>query len=118
MRRIFAALALAAIVSCGGSTEPVATVNGTWTGVTGTQTFVMTIVSNSGAVTGSGTISSSSGPLATTIVGTYSPPIVTATLTSGLHPPINLVATVTGKSMTGSLNGSGFTGDAITLTRP
>lgn len=99
-------------------TAPPAT--GTWSGVivsTG-QSLSVTLNDVSGTVTGSGTLSFYPDALALTIVGTYTDATATLTMTTGLHPAIQLRGTVTGKTMAASLTGSGFTADAVTLTRP
>lgn len=111
---------LAGLVSCGGgsdsSTGPAKTgVTGTWIGSVGTQTLSMALVENSGVVSGSGSLTGVGGPFAQTITGAFTAPTLTITLTSGQHPPFTLTATLSGTALTGSLNGSGFTGDAITL---
>jgi hypothetical protein len=78
----------------------------------------VTLVENSGVVDGTGTITNTpSGTRALTITGTFANPSFTATLRSGTTTPFNLAATVSGNQMNGTLNGSGFTGDAIILTR-
>jgi hypothetical protein len=114
------AVLLAGLMSCSKSaTEPKPTVTGTWTGIRGSQLFTLSLVDNSGVVAGSGTLTNTpTGTRALTISGTFIAPTMTITMSSGTLQPISLVATVTGKSMGGTLTGSGFTGEAIELTRP
>lgn len=117
----FALFALAALAACSGgdAVAPPPVLNATWTGTTNGQTFSMILTENGGSVTGSGTLTNTpSGTLALTVTGSYASPNVSLSMTSGLHPAINLTAVVAGKTMTGTLQGSGFTGDAITLTKP
>ena len=121
MRQLWMTGLCALLVACGGSdaaTAPKNSVGGTWTGVVGGQTLSMTLVENAGAVTGTGTITNTpTGTRALTVTGTFVSPKLTATMTSGTVQPIALQATVAGTSMTGSLTGSGFTGEGITLAR-
>ena len=119
-RLVIAILALATIPACGGGgTDAKTTVDGTWTGQTGGQLLTLSLVQSGSGVTGSGTMTNTpTGTRALTVSGSFSNPTFTATLSSGSAEPINISANVTGKTMTGSLNGSGFTGDAITLSRP
>ena len=120
MRRLIALSAFALLIACGGSTSPAPpSVAGTWTGVTGAQTLSMTIVENSGVVNGSGTITGTlSGTVSLTISGTFTNPTLAVSMASGTFQPIGLTAVLSGKVLTGNLNGSGFTGDVIVLTRP
>jgi hypothetical protein len=99
-------------------TVTVASVAGTWVGATAAgQILSISLVENSGVVSGSGSLTGAGGPFAQTISGVFVAPTLTLTLSSGLHPPFNLQATLAGSTMTGALNGSGFANDAITLTK-
>ena len=119
MRRFAAVLAFAMLAACGDSTAPAPTVDGTWTGQTGSQLFTLTLNQSGTSVTGSGTVTNTpTGTRALTVVGSFNAPTLTATLSSGSIQPINLTASVNGKAMTGSLSGSGWNGEAITLNRP
>jgi hypothetical protein len=118
MKRLLIVAMLAVVTACSSSTAPKVTVAGTWTGVASTQALTMTLVENSGSVTGSGTLTNTpAGTIALVISGTFTGSTVSLTLASGLHPAINLSGTIVGNTMSGSLQGSGFSGDAITLTR-
>lgn len=98
----------------------VSPVSATWSGVISTslQSLSVTLVENSGVVNGTGLLSFSPSPLALTVTGTYTAPALTLTITSGLYPAIQLTGTISGKVLTATLTGSGFTGDAVVLTRP
>lgn len=116
--RLVIAVMAGLIVGCGGgdSTSPEKpTVTGSWIGTTGGQTLSFALVENSGAVTGSGSLTGIGGPFAQTISGTFVNPTLTITLTSGQHPPFTLTATLSGTALNGTLSGSGFQGEAITL---
>jgi hypothetical protein len=116
--RIWLALTLVVAIGC-GSTEPKATVNGTWTGTTSSsQVLTLHLAQSGSAVTGSGTISNTpSGTVAETVTGTFDDPSFNATLTASTFEPIAISAHVTDDAMTATLTGSGFTGDALTLYR-
>jgi hypothetical protein len=106
------------VAACGSSTGPKVTVAGTWAGVTGAQVLTVTLAENSGTVSGSGTLTNTpAGTIALTVSGSFVGSTVSLAMTSGLHPAFNVTGTVAGNTMTGALQGSGFTGDAITLTR-
>jgi hypothetical protein len=109
-------LVLLSQVACKDS-GPEITASGTWSGSTGSQTISMTIADNGGTVTGSGTISSSSGPRALTITGSFTKPTLSVTLQSGIAPPANLAGDISGNTLSGTLNGSGFNNTSITMTR-
>lgn len=94
-------------------------VAGTWVGSVGTQTLTLVIVENAGVVSGSGTLTNTpSGTRALVVNGTYAGSTLTVTLTSGSLQPFNLQAAVQSTTrMSGTLNGSGFTGEAIVLEK-
>jgi len=127
MRTTRTAFSIAALLffvaACGGdSSGPKTTVAGNWTGSGTTSggsafTLGLVLVENAGAVTGTGTLAGGTS-IALTVTGTYSAPSVGLTMSSPGFSPLNLTATVSGKSMTGTLNGSGFNNTAITFTKP
>ena len=116
------AVVLLVYSACSGdSSGPKTTVAGNWTGTgttsAGSFTVNLILAENSGSVTGTGTISGSTS-IALTVTGTYSAPSVGLTFSSPGFENLNFSGTVSGKTMTGTLNGSGFTGNAVTLTKP
>jgi hypothetical protein len=115
-RRAAAGLAIIAVSSC--STEPKVQVSGVWTGTIETQVLTLTLNEASGVVSGSGTLTNTpSGTRAQTVSGSYVEPTISMTLSSGSAQPINLTGTVSSSTIAGTLNGSGFSSNAITLTR-
>ena len=97
---------------------PAISATGTWTGVVGSQALSVTLVENSGIITGNGTLSNTpSGDRAQTVNGTFAAPTLSATMTSGTVAPINLQGTVTASTIAAALTGSGFSGDAVTLNK-
>lgn len=118
MKRLLTVAMAFALAACSSSTAPKVTVAGTWSGSTGGQALTLTLAENAGSVSGSGTLTNTpAGTIAITVSGSFVGSTVSLALTSGLHPAINLSGTVAGNTMTGALQGSGFTGEAITLTR-
>lgn len=118
MRQFLMTVLCSVLVACGsdGGTAPKPTVSGTWSGVVAGQTLSLTLIENAGSVNGTGTITNTpTGTRALTVTGTFVNPTFTATMTSGTVQPIALQASVVASRMTGSLTGSGFTGEAITL---
>lgn len=85
------------------------------------QTLTLTLVENSGTVTGAGSLVASNGsnsltlPLA--VSGAYSAPTLALTMTSTGYQPIALSVTVSRDAMSGTMNGSGYTNEAVTLSR-
>ena len=106
------------VVGCSKSaTAPSATVTGSWIGTVGTQALALQLNETSGNVTGSGTLNSGGAALAQTVQGTFSGTTFSATISAGLHPPYNIVTTLSGARLTGTANGSGFVGDPVVLTK-
>jgi hypothetical protein len=118
MRRLFIAVALATLAAC-NSFDPLVdnTVTGTWTGTASGQAFVLNLAQTSQVVVGTGTMTSGAVAQNLSISGTYNQPTFGGTLTPNGGQSITLTGNVDGKSMTGTLNGGGFTGVAITLAR-
>lgn len=99
----------------------VSAVAGSWTGVIAStgQALAMSLTESQGSVTGVGTLSmSSGGSTALFIAGQYVAPTIGLRFNAGTPSAFNLVGTINGKTMTSSLTGGGFTGDAVVLTRP
>jgi len=123
--RIFVSCILTvALAACGGSKAvapppPPPSVAGQWVGMTGTQQLAMTLAESGQTVNGSATLTNTpSGTMAMTISGVFASPTLTVTLQPGGNvQAVSLTATYGGNRLVGSLTGSGFTGDAITLTR-
>lgn len=113
------AIAIVALLLVGCEDPPPSPV-GSWTGTSGTQTIKMTLGMTGSSVSGSGSITTPSGPRALTINGTFVSPTLSVTLApGGTTQPINLTATMNreGTAMSGTLNGSGFSGEFIGFTR-
>lgn len=124
MTRIRWTLTLALLVfaaSCKkDATAPPPTVTGTWAGFTGSQKLTITITENAGTVGGSGTITNTStGTRALSITGSWSRPTLSITFSSGTAQPFNLTANLNpaGTNLAGPLNGSGFSGEVMSMTR-
>ena len=106
------------------------TLNGAWVGIAGVigsstqSTFevTMTIIESNGVVSGSGTFKFSSGEVwATNINGSFiaATSQLTVTISSGLHPPTQLVGTATADRLmiTGVFNGSGLVNYPVKLLK-
>lgn len=99
------------------------TVSGSWSGpVTDNGgldigTMVLTLTETNGTVSGNGTIGNNAVTGAVSAAGTYVVPTVSLALSTPGFEDINLRATVSRATMTGTLNGSGFRNTPITLTR-
>lgn len=115
MRTLTAVAVLVAASACGAPS-----VAGTWDGkISGSdQALSITIVENAGVVDGTGTLSYSGSSLALTVKGTWSSPMLTATITSGMHPAMNMAAELKpNDTLAAKLTGSGFNGETVDLTR-
>jgi hypothetical protein len=118
MRRTLALLAFSTLTACsalGGEFDQ--QIDGTWTGNANGQSISMQLI-QTGNVTGIATISSAGVSRSFGVSGKFVSPTFTAEL-SGTAPgdTIALATTVSGRSMSGTLSGSGFTGNAVTLQR-
>ena len=99
----------------------VSAVAGSWTGVISStgQALAFSLTESQGTVSGVGTLSmNSGGATALFISGQYVAPTIGLRFNAGTPSAFNLVGTISGKTMTASLTGAGFTGDAVTLTKP
>ena len=97
-------------------------VEGSWSGQFATSggtpvTWNMTLIETNGAVTGNSTLVTSSGSIAETVSGTYSPPTVSLQFSSAGFEDSNLTGTVGQSTIQGTLVGSGFNSIPVTLTR-
>ena len=119
-------LLAASLVACGGSETqapppPPPTVSGTWTGIAGPsfQQLTITLVDNSGAVTGNGTIANTpTGTRALTGSGTFVNKELVMTLTSGTVATISIRANMSGNdTLIGTVSGSGFNNDTLILKK-
>jgi uncharacterized protein (DUF2141 family) len=90
-------------------------ITGTYAGTGNGFSLTLTLTETNGTVTGSGNINVGQNvPL--TVTGTFNAPNVNLTLSSTFDP-INLTGTVSndGTTINATLNGSGFSNDAVTL---
>jgi hypothetical protein len=114
IRVIACALALF-LGGCG--TEPEPSIAGKWTGAYSGLTMTLTLVENSGNVTGNAVLEDATGTEAWTVAGVFTPPTASLTITNPKYQPINLTGTVSASSIEGKLNGSGYSNNGITLVR-
>ena len=119
MRRLLATFAFTSLLACSGlGGELDQRIDGTWVGNSNGQSISMNLV-QTGNVTGIATIGGGAGGSRSYAVsGTFLSPTLNATLNgTTLGDTLTLDATVTGKSMVGTLNGAGFPGSGIALQR-
>jgi hypothetical protein len=120
MRTFFRALLAATLVGvagCDKATEPTPVITGTWSGSGGGISAMMTLTQSGSAVTGNGSMSGSGGAAALTISGSFTNPNFSLTVSSPGFENFNFSGTLSGNSMTGVLNGSGFNQAGMTMTR-
>jgi len=129
LRVLVVACVLATLAACGDSgttPPPPPTVTGTWTGFFTTAggapvDVSLLLTESSGQITGSGTFAvGSAGALAFNITGVHSFPSMSITMTSSGLNDANYAGTVdpAGTTINGTLNGSGFVNQSLTLTKP
>ncbi|MEM1043010.1 MAG: hypothetical protein AAGI91_10310 [Bacteroidota bacterium] len=96
------------------------TLTGTYSGNVEGSTLTLNLAEVAGVITGTGSLSGAGSSLPLTASGTFAPPSVTINLSSPGFDPFTLtgIASDDGSVITGNLNGSGFTGESVTLTRP
>ena len=109
-------LFLLAATGCVFGGDP--SIDGSWSGSIGSTNFSMTVTERDRTVTGSATISGSGGSIALTVTGTHAHPAVALTMSATGFESFNFTGNFeTDDLITGSLNGSGFVNDQITLLR-
>jgi hypothetical protein len=122
MRRLVTLAVLIGLASCGsdkatGPSVP-GDVNGVWTGVSAGTTVNLTLATQGTNVTGSGQISQGTTSVALTITsGTYVAPNLSLTVSAQGFQAVNLAGVRSNNTITGTLNGSGFSNQALTLTK-
>lgn len=126
-RHALAILTLTVVAAaCGGDdgpsepkTPPTPEFNGTWqTSNSGLTLTLTTIESADGSISGNGTAKTSTESLALTVTGVHSHPDVTFTGKATGFEDWNFTGQFVGSNtVSGTLNGSGFDGDAATWTR-
>ena len=118
MRKILMLVAVLAFAgACDKTTEPAPTVTGAWSGSGGGITMSLSLTQAGQAVTGTGSMSSSGGAVAVSANGNFSNPSLSVTLSAAGYEDSNFAGTLSGNTMTGILNGSGFNQVGMTLTR-
>lgn len=112
-----AVVTIAMALGCSGSsTAPAPTLNGAWSGSSGGVAFQMTLAQSGNAVTGSGSVDNGTTH-ALTVTGTVTGANFSLTITPSGLTTSNYAGTFVDRTMTGSLNGSGFTGSAMVMVR-
>lgn len=126
MRAILTLLLLFALAACSddGPTGPLPNeIAGSWSGTSQTTTgntfsVNLTLAEASDQITGNGVLSvPGSGGIAVAATGTFSDPNFTITLSSQGYQDMAFVGAVDGDAISGTLTGSGFSGQAVSLTR-
>jgi hypothetical protein len=119
MRRLLGIVLIAALAACGGDpSEPKLTLSGTWAGLLEASTIRLTLSQAGTDVTGAGTVVAGTTSIPLMAVGTVSKGSSFAlTVSSPGFSPLNFSGTFGKTTMTGTINGSGFTNAAVTLTK-
>jgi hypothetical protein len=119
--RVFLVVFLGLVACSSGDNAtptPTITTAGSWTGTTSGATFNLVLTQTNGSVTGSGALlSPAAATIPLSVTGAYAAPTASLTFASPGFNPINFTGTVVATTMTGILNGSGFTNAAITFTK-
>jgi hypothetical protein len=111
------------VASCSkDTTAPTPTMTGQWSGSfssNGVATALsMTLQETGGNITGSGNLSAPGVAIAITVAGTHAHPNVSLTLSATGFSPINLSGQYTDtRTITATLNGSGYVNQPATITR-
>jgi hypothetical protein len=120
MRTFFLAVLSAALLGAGGcdkSTEPVPVISGSWSGSASGVSVTLSLTQSGESVSGNGSMSGPSGAAALGVTGTFSNPNFSLTVSSPGYEDFNFAGTLSGNSMTGVINGSGFNEVGMTMTR-
>jgi len=114
----FALLVLACAAGCKDSSGPHSPIEGAWTGlVLGAPITFSLSVDASGGVSGSGNATVNGTQRHLSVVGSFTAPSFSLTLTPTGIIPVNYAGVVDGSTLRGVLAGSGFNGDSLTMTR-
>jgi hypothetical protein len=113
------------LLGCGndaGGNEPdISPAEGAWAGIiTGDAqegTLEWSLQDTDGDISGEGTLSTATEAVPLTIVGTFSPPNLTLTVSPEGFVDFSFFGTVSAESMKGRLNGAGFINRTVTLDR-
>jgi hypothetical protein len=120
MRRLFMsllALSLSFAIGCGDATEPTPTITGSWSGSGGGISVTLSLTQSGQSVTGNGSLSGAGGAAALVATGNFTNPSFSLTLSAQGYEDSNFAGTMSGNSLTGVINGSGFNQVGMTLTR-
>jgi hypothetical protein len=120
VRAMLAAVALLAACSSETTSPEAVKATGTWQGSAQGVTLALTLVEDlSGQVTGDGTIEGPAGAVSVTVgAGTHTHPDIALTLSADGFSDIQLSGRFTNdNSIAATLDGSGFTAFAMTLSR-
>ena len=112
-RRLLSIVGLVALASCSESTAPEPQITGSWSGVLGGGTVTLTIQQAATGLVGSGAWASD----AVVLTGTYTKPTVSLNITSDGFEPLNYTGTLNQDRIVGTVNGSGYTNQSLTLER-
>ncbi len=117
--KFLAVLGMLALAGCGGDSGPAPIqAEGNWQGTTQNGTVLaLTLTETNGAVQGTGTFTTPSESIPLTGTGTYVEPQLSFTIAAEGFNNLNLTTTVGESRMTGTLNGSGFLNESISLDR-
>jgi hypothetical protein len=111
-------LATCLLVACGDDgTGPGNSIEGEWSGPIGSAQLTLTLQESDGEVSGNGSIVADSESAALTVDGSFDDPDFSLTLSPPGFEPINFAGEVDEDEMNGTLNGSGFVQQTVTLTR-
>jgi hypothetical protein len=93
-------------------------VEGRWSGpVDSVATLNLTLSRSGSSVGGSGSLVSTNTTIPFDVSGTYTAPNFVLTLTAQGYQPLNFTGTASATTLSGTLDGSGFTNTSVTLTR-
>lgn len=114
--RTWGTVLVLALAACSDATEPERSIAGRWAGLAVGINFDFVVTDQAGAIRGTGTALAAALSLALSLEGTHVHPDVSITMSAPGYEPINFSGTVTGRQMSGTLNGSGFHSEQLTLT--
>lgn len=120
MRRIVALLAFALVAACttktiSGSAER--TLDGTWSGTYSGTTFILNVTSGGdGLLMGSGSVRASAETRPVAVMGTFVDPRVSFNMSTPGLDSLTFDGTRNGDALVGTLNGSGYSGESLTLS--
>jgi hypothetical protein len=116
MRRILLLASAVCLLSCDNATKPIV-MAGSWSGTSPDFAMTLAITESKEHVAGTGTATNVDGSAPVTVDGTFINPDFSFRVLSDGYQPFVFSGKLSGNTISGTLDGSGFSQYAFTMTR-